>query len=208
MKLALTVAVVFALLVICETWWRKRHSHDEFSRKFIHLTVGSLVAFWPFYLSWHEIYLLSLAFIVVVGLSRALGVFQAIHSVQRPTLGEFFFAAAVVAVGLVTHNKWIYAASILQMSLSDGLAAVIGTRFGGAQKYTVMGHTKSLVGSLTFAVTAAAILVVFNSHLPHALSLWLIGGLSVAGSILENLSILGADNLVIPVVFALVLTNT
>jgi phytol kinase len=96
----------------------------------------------------------------------------------------------------------------LQMSLSDGLAAVIGTRFGGAQKYTVMGHTKSLVGSLTFAVTATAILVVFNSHLPHALSLWLIGGLSVAGSILENLSIMGADNLVIPVVFALVLTNT
>jgi phytol kinase len=207
MKLALTVLIVFALLVICEIWWRKRHSHDEFSRKFIHLTVGSFVAFWPFFLSWHEIYLLSLAFIVVVGLSKRLGVFQAIHSVQRPTLGEFFFAAAVITVGLITHNKWIYAASILQMSLSDGLAAVIGTRFGGAQKYAVLGHTKSVIGSLTFVIVAASILITLNSHLPHHLGPVLIACLSIAGSLLENLSIMGADNLVIPVVFALVLTN-
>ena len=207
MRVALTVAIVFVLLVVCEIWWRRRHSHDEFSRKFIHLTVGSFVAFWPFFLSWNQIYLLSLAFIVVVGLSRQLGIFQAIHSVQRPTLGEFFFAGAVIAVGLITHDKWIFALSILQMSLADGLAAVIGTRWGGAHKYSVLGHTKSLVGSLTFAVVSAVVLTVFNSNLQHPLGAAEIAALSVAGSLLENISVMGADNLVIPVVFALVLSN-
>jgi phytol kinase len=207
MKLLLTVAVIFILLVVCEVWWRRQRPHDEFSRKFIHLTVGSFVAFWPFFLSWQQIYLLSLAFLLVVGVSRQFGVFQAIHSVQRPTLGEFFFAGAVIVTGLITHNKWVYAAALLQMSLADGLAAVIGTRFGGAFKYTVLGHTKSLIGSITFAVVSAIILISLNQQLPHELGLGLIVGLSLAGSLLENLSVMGVDNLLIPVAFALVLAN-
>jgi hypothetical protein len=43
--------------------------------------------------------------------------------------------------------------------------------------------------------------------LPNSLEAVGIIGLSVVGSLLENLSIMGADNLVIPVVFALVLAN-
>ena len=90
MTLILTILTVFILLVANELWWRRKKVQDEFSRKFIHITVGSFVAFWPFFLDWNDIKLLSIAFIVVVLASKQLKVFQAIHSVQRPTHGELF----------------------------------------------------------------------------------------------------------------------
>src|SRR5690242_6050840 len=94
-----TVALVFLVLLASEAYWRKHQPDSEISCKFIHLSIGSFVAFWPFFLSWNEIRLLSLAFVLAVAISKWLNIFQAIHSVQRPTWGEVYFA---LAVGLLT----------------------------------------------------------------------------------------------------------
>ncbi len=114
MRILATVLVVFLLLLIGELWWRKQRLNNEFTRKFVHITVGTFVAFWPFFLSWQEIRLLSVAFLVVVGLSKYLRVFRAIHTVQRPTWGELFFALAVGAITFITHDKWIYATALFR----------------------------------------------------------------------------------------------
>jgi len=202
MTLILTVLTVFILLVANELWWRRKKVQDEFSRKFIHITVGSFVAFWPFFLDWNDIKLLSIAFIVVVLASKQLKVFQAIHSVQRPTHGELFFALAVGALALISQNEWIYMAAILQMSLADGLAAVIGTRFGNNTRYMVLGHTKSIHGTVTFLVVSIAILLVFTAFSGIILSLPIILGIAVAASLVENISVEGIDNLLVPVLVA------
>jgi phytol kinase len=205
--LLLTVLAVFILLVISEWRWRMRPVRDEFSRKFIHVTVGSFVAFWPFFLSWDQIEFLSIAFLVVVGLSKYFKLFQAIHSVQRPTWGELFFALAVGLCAVVTHDKWIYAAALLQMSLADGLAAIIGVKYGNPFKYTVFKHAKSVAGTLTFLVVSLAILLAFNHWGDEPLSLSYILLVSVIASGLENLASLGLDNLLVPLFVALMLVN-
>ena len=202
MALILTILTVFILLVANELWWRRKKVQDEFSRKFIHITVGSFVAFWPFFLDWNEIKLLSIAFIVVVLASKQPKVFQAIHSVQRPTHGELFFALAVGALALISQNEWIYMAAILQMSLADGFAAVVGTRFGNNTRYMVLGHTKSIHGTLTFLVVSIAILIVFTAFSGIILSLPVILGIAVAASLVENISVEGIDNLLVPVLVA------
>jgi len=207
MKFIGTVLIVFIILVMSELWWRSHKSHDEFSRKSVHITVGSFVAFWPFFLSWGQIELLSVAFFIVVMASKYLGVFQAIHSVQRPTWGELFFALAVGAVALLTHDKWIYAAALLQMSLADGLAAVFGVRYGNRYKYLVFGHPKSIVGTSTFFVVSLAILLGFRQWADVSLGLGAAVGISALASIVENLAVHGLDNLVLPVVVALLLTR-
>ncbi|MEJ0072596.1 MAG: hypothetical protein WDN27_00660 [Candidatus Saccharibacteria bacterium] len=56
---------------------------------------------------------------------------------QRPTYGEIFFALIVGLLTFITSAKAIYAAAILQMSLADGFAAIIGSRFGRDNKYHV-----------------------------------------------------------------------
>jgi phytol kinase len=207
MWLVITILAVFLVLVGNEIWWRRQKPHDEFSRKFVHITVGSFVAFWPFFLTWTQIEILSVAFLIVIGLSRWLGVFQAIHSVQRPTWGEVFFALAVGLLALITHDKWIYAVSLLQMSVADGMAAVVGTRFSGQHKYAVLGHAKSVIGTLTFFAVSLVVLLVLNQYLPHQLSLMEIMSLSALASLIENIGIMGLDNLLVPCLVALVLVH-
>jgi phytol kinase len=207
MAFVFTVLVVFVLLSLNELWWRKHPVHSELSRKFIHVTVGSFVAFWPYFLSWRQIQILSIAFLLVVVASKYLHVFQAIRSVQRPTWGEVFFAVAVGAITLITHDKAIYAASLLQMSLADGMAAVIGTRYGNRQKYLVFGYAKSVLGTLTFFIISLLILIGF-SHYSHAqLGLTAIVGIGAAASVIENLAIRGLDNLLVPLAVALLLVH-
>jgi phytol kinase len=205
MVLILSVLVVFVLLCVSEVWWRKTRVHNETSRKFVHVTVGSFVAFWPFFLSWHEIELLSLAFLVVVAISRHFHLFRAIHSVQRPTWGELFFAIAVGSVALISQNKWIYMTALLQMSLADGLAAVMGLRFGRHYRYKVLGQTKSIVGTVTFLVISFITLIVYSHYSGVYLDLYFLTSLSIVAALVENIGVFGIDNLIVPLIIALAL---
>ncbi len=207
MLVILTLFIVFLILISNELLWRKKDVHGEFSRKFVHVTVGSFVAVWPFYLSWLQIEIIGLAFLVVVTLSKILKIFQAIHSVQRPTWGEAFFALSVVGIALITHNKWIYAASLLQMSLADGLAAVIGMRYGRRQSYLIFNHTKSVLGTLTFFVVSAIVLIGFTHYSGISLSITRLLLVSAGAALLENLAAIGLDNFLVPLYVALLLIN-
>lgn len=205
MALLLTILAVLSLLLLNEFWWRHHRVHGELSRKFVHISVGSFVAFWPFWLSWAEIQLLSVAFVLAVGISKYVGLFQAIHSVQRPTWGEICFGAAVGLVTLLTEDRAVYAAALLQMSLADGLAAVIGHHYGKRTSYKVLGHTKSMVGTLTFFVVSFGLLLAAQSHLSISFHVTELAVLGAAASLIENLGIRGLDNLLVPLLVALVL---
>lgn len=200
-----SVIVVFLLLLASELWWRHRGVKGEFSRKFIHVTVGSFTAFWPFFMSWNSIRFLSFAFLVVVAASKYLGFFKAIHSVQRPTWGELFFAVVAGSITFITHDKWIFAAALLQMSLADGLAAVIGVRFAGRHQYKVFGHVKSYIGSTAFLCSSVLILLGYVHFSRHVLPTTRLLTIAAAATAIENLGVRGSDNLLVPLVAAILL---
>lgn len=201
----IAIAAVFAVLMLSELWWRKRRPHGEFSRKFVHISVGSFVAFWPYFLSANEIRLLAVAFLVGVAVSKKLHIFSAIHSVQRPTLGEFWFALVVGILAFSAAHPHIYTIALLQMSLADGLAAVVGTRFGAGSRYSVFGSAKSVVGSVTFFVVSCALLVVYQMLEPGLLPTALVPCIALGATALENLGVRGVDNLLVPLFVAGVL---
>jgi phytol kinase len=201
MALVLSVTVVLVLILTSEFLWRHRSIDTEYTRKFVHLTVGSFVAFWPLFLTWEQITLLSAAFVAVVAASNYFKIFRAIHSVQRPTWGEIFFAMAVGIVAYITHDAWIYAAALLHMSLADGLAAIIGTKFGRKTRYHVFGYAKSVHGTLTFFIVSLGILGGFVLFTSMTFSPWLLA-IAAAATILENIAVKGFDNLLVPVLIA------
>ena len=203
----LAVTVVFCLLVGSELYWRKHRVHGELSRKFVHITVGSFVATWPFFVGWGQIQLLSLAFLIVVSVSKYLKVFQAIHSVQRPTWGELFFALAVGLTTLVHQNKYLFAAALLHMSLADGLAAIVGTRYGQRSTYHLAGHAKSLAGTATFIIVSLVILAVYGLVAGVTLQPYVSLAIAFSTAAVENIGVLGLDNLLVPLLVALTLNN-
>ncbi len=200
--LILTVLAVFGMLLISELLWRYHDLDPEYTRKFVHISVGTFVAFWPLFLTNLEILGLSLAFVAVVGAAYYLKFFQAIRSVQRPTWGEIFFALAVGFLALVSHSGWIYLVAVLHMSLADGLAAIVGIKFGKRNRYTVFGHQKSVIGTLTFIIISAMIFLVFFKFTPSHFTLWFVP-ITVAAAIIENLAVLGLDNLLVPLLVAM-----
>lgn len=202
LRIAATACIVLVLLLLNEWWWHGR-KHGEASRKFVHVTVGTFVAFWPLFLSWQQIELLSLAFFVVVLASWRWNIFRAIHSVQRPTWGELYFALAVGLVALFVRQPAVYAAALLHMSVADGLAAIVGSRFGSKHRYKVFGAWKSWLGTATFLVSSLVILVGYSWQQGQPLG-WL-SLLAVAAALLENVAVRGLDNLLVPLAVAAVL---
>lgn len=205
LALIITILAILVLLLCSELWWRKKGTHGEFSRKFIHITVGSFAAFWPWFLSWDQILFLGAAFVVVVFISRYLDLFKVIHSVERPTWGEVCFAVSVGLLAIITHDRLIYMAALLTMSLADGLAAIIGVSYGRKNRYKVFGHTKSAIGTVTFFVIAFAILAGYRSVTQGAISVPSMVSLAIVAAALENIAVLGLDNLLVPLLLAVVL---
>jgi len=203
MTLILTVLAVFIVLVVSEWLWRRRKLQSEFTRKFVHITVGSFVAFWPYFLSATDIKLLSLAFLAVAALSKYWHIFQAIHSVQRPTWGEFWFALVVGILAFDLGHPHIFTAALLEMSLADGLAAIIGTRYGNGQRYSVFGSPKSVIGTLTFFVVSCFILGGYYLATPGVVAPVLgVASISLVAALLENVAVRGFDNIAVPLFVA------
>lgn len=185
-------------LLFAELGHRRGWLMGEVARKFVHVLISLQVAVWPLYLSWDEIRLISIVLTIGFVICLQLRLFQSVRSVSRLTYGEVLFTLIIGALTLVTQSEAIYAAAILHLGLADGLAAIIGIRYGKKTRYKVFGHTKSAVGTATFLVTSIFILsaysILSNAGLPWEFIV--IGALGA--SVFENIGVYGSDNLLVP----------
>lgn len=205
----LSLLVVFAVLLANEFLWRRKLIHGELKRKFVHMAVTAFVAFWPWIMSWKAIQLIGIAMVIVLLINRQLKILHYLGNIRQKTYGEVFLALAITTTALITDNKVFFAVAMLHVALADGLAAVVGSKFGAGWRYKVFGQTKSIIGSMVFWLVSICILgagllaahdsIAFNHYtvlliiLPPILTL------------VENLAVFGLDNLAIPVMLVLVL---
>jgi dolichol kinase len=202
----LVVAVTFGILVFSEWLARAKQIHAELTRKLVHVAVGSFVAFWPFFLSWGQIQALSLAFFVVVCLSIKFNVFRSIHAVKRNMMGELLFAVIIGLLALISSSPWVFMAAMLHLSLADGLAAIVGLGWGDTNGYKVLGHKKSIAGSLAFMVASFCILAVYGLFAQSTTSFFTLLWLPLVATAAENIAVNGTDNLVMPLLIAVALS--
>ncbi len=201
-----SLAVVMAILVLTEVLWNKGVLKGELGRKFVHITVGTFVAFWPFYMSFRAIQIIALIFLPVLIVSRRFNMLRSIHTIDRRSLGEILFAVGIGVTSLIAKSHWVFAIAILHLSLADGFAAVVGKQWGKATRYKVFGHEKSLVGTGTFwLISCCLLLVLMTTGTIRPLSLALLLTLPIASALLENVAILGFDNIFVPLLIVLVL---
>lgn len=182
-------------------WWK-----GEGARKLVHIGVGVQAAAWPLYLDWDEIRLISIALAIGFIISMQLKIFHSIGSVSRLTYGEILFALIIGALTLVTDSPSIYAVAMLHLCLADGLAALVGLRFGGATMYKIFGSSKSIVGTFTFFIVSLTILTAYSFLAPAGLALWWIVIGAAVAAFLENVGVLGLDNLLVPSFIVIFLT--
>jgi len=204
---ALVFLAMLATLLLAEYLSLKKNLHSELSRKFVHVTVGTFAAFWPFFLTWGQIQLLSVIALAGMITSLKLNLFQSMHNVTRATYGEILSVVAVGTLAFLVHDPWVFAAAMLHLSLADGLAAVAGLAWGRGNTYRVLGLAKSVAGTATFFIISVLIMVAYQLFSGNELPLTTLALLPVVTTVAENLSGPGTDNLIIPLLVALVLVN-
>jgi phytol kinase len=209
-KLLLACVVVFILLVVTELLWRKKIVHVETSRKIVHVGTGIIVAFLPFFISYDLIKLLSIGFLVAIVVSYKLKIFHSIHAVKRFTIGEILYPIGIGICALLEPAVWIFTAAILHLAFADSVAALAGHKWGKRTKYYIVTHGKSLVGSFaffasSFVILAASVPLVMATELPSLPLLLIFCPLVL--TILENISLLGSDDITIPVAVIVLLSS-
>jgi phytol kinase len=192
-----------AIVLAAELLHRYQLFQPEQVRKVVHIGAGNviLLAWWLQIPAWVGIGAAIAASIVAL-LSYKFSILPGINSVGRQSLGTFFYA---LSVGILIGWFWPldlpqYAAiGILVMTWGDGLAALIGQRFG-RHPYKIAGSQKSWEGSLTMAVVSyivcSLILLAVQGSIWQTWTIPIFVALVATG--LEAFSKLGIDNLTVP----------
>lgn len=200
---------IFAILAVGESLYRKKILRGEYLRKFIHISAGSFIAFWPWLIDWPVIQLLGLAMLAVIWLNHRLKKLHAGGGIKRKTYGFYLFAVAVVVLPFLTHNKLFFAIAMLNMALADGVAAIIGTAYGKGYGYKVFKQLKTIIGSMAFWFTSLCILDISLLFAHETFSFTdfavLLLVLPPVLTAIENLGVMGFDNIAVPVAAVLAL---
>lgn len=197
------------ILLADEILWRHKFLYGELKRKFVHIGATCFIAFWPWLISWKTIQAIGIGMFIGLVINRYFKTLHYLGNLRKKSLGEFFLALAVLACASITDEKIFFAIAMLHVALADGLAAVIGSRFRASFRYTVFGQTKTVIGSMVFWSVSLIVLGVgaLSAHaiIPYENYAVLLFALPPILTVLENMSVLGSDNLVIPVAVILAL---
>jgi phytol kinase len=202
-RIVLVPLFVGSIVLLAELGHRWQWFSAEQSRKIVHIGTGNVIALaWLLQLpAWVGITSAVLAGLITL-ISYWLPILPGVNSVGRKSYGTFFYA---VSMGLLIAIFWPlqhpeYAAiGILVMAWGDGLAAIVGQRWG-RHPYKIFGNSKSLEGSATLLlisyIVTTIILYVANGNLPIV---WLVGiPVAIVAVILESISQFGIDNITLP----------
>lgn len=212
--LIISVVYIFGLIGLAELLRHRRGLSNDFTRKVVHIGVGMLAWALPFLFTQPWPFLAgALGFAILTLLDWHFGFFAAMASSNRSNLGTVYFP---LAAGVVVYLFWdtppLMVAALMPLTWGDGLAPVIGKKFG-RHKYHIHDSTRTIEGSIGFFV--AALIATW-------LALWIMPGMpeltpvqaflpalvvSMLTTIVEAVSIWGLDNITITATAAIILAQ-
>lgn len=157
--------------------WQQLVARDVVSstttRKAIHISCGpAFVALWPFYSTAPGARVCAAIIPALFGVAlvtsalarktdsgrAALGRSISRHGNPREALqGPLYYTGVFVVLSLILFRNVTAAVATMQLCLGDGLAEVVGRRYGGSSKWPFPWVAdKSVAGSSAFAITAFA----------------------------------------------------
>ena len=191
------IIIVLLIAFLCKTFFPKK---EELSRKIIHIGTGPVIIMaWIFQVP-RNIAVLSAFFITIaLGINYQFRLLPAIEDIERKSFGTIAYGISITILLMLFWPRYASAVSIgvLSMSFGDGLAGLIG-RSIKSPKWSVLGQTKSMAGTLTMGsvvtITTSSITSINNLNIQP------LGILAIAltATFLEQISPWGIDNITVP----------
>ncbi|MGZ7159353.1 MAG: diacylglycerol/polyprenol kinase family protein [Methanobacterium sp.] len=188
---------VAILLLISEKVLNK---HPQLSRKFLHIMVGNILFILPLFNTWWVITFFAAA--PFIPLTYLMSPYSPLKSVKDKIsssghgLGLVYYAISWTILAFLFYNQpWIIAVGIAAMSYGDGMASLVGQRFG-KRNYNVFGDNKTYEGSLAMFLTliiTLGIVLAYYGVLPSNYMIIVI--VALVATVLEGITPKGLDNL-------------
>ena len=194
----IAIGLWLALLATAAYWLRQWHPEQpEWSRKVVHIGAGLVLPMaWATDISRTMALAAAVLATVLAAVNQRTRLLPGPESVNRHSYGTVAYGLSILLLlwwGWPQNANIVVAAGLV-MAFGDGLAGLLGPVYPSPGWY-VLGQRKSLPGTLCVAVVAAVV----GWMLPGAqLSLAQLLGLGLVAAGLEQISVLGVDNLLLP----------
>jgi len=204
-----SLIVLFTLLCVAAEWVKGRTALSaELLRKLVHMPAAAFAAALPWLIPFDRIAALGLIFTAIMAVSQRARIFSAIHGVARRTYGEILFPLGIAVLAVACPHRLAFAYGVLVLGLGDGLAALVGGRLG-RRRVPLLRTRKTLWGTGTFLAVCfalgAAMLATAGASAPRVCAASL--AVALALTPVELILVYGLDNLLLPVLGALLLSG-
>ena len=203
-KFTIILLYLFSIFLISIVFKNINGDSKEIVRKIIHIGIGPLIPIAQF-LKINQISALIFTGIVslMVLLNYTYKLFPTIEDVDRKSFGTLFYCVSLFILICLFWDKDPYAlvTGFFIMTFGDGLAGLIGKNFN-SKSWNFFNQKKSLYGTLTMFLTSLIVVcsIGYAQQNNFNFNYFTIAFLATA---LEQFSILGADNFIVPISSAL-----
>jgi len=196
------VTVWLGLVFLVSEILHRFNQDPELVRKVVHIGTGNvlLIAWWLHIPTWICISA-GVIFSAIALASHNINILSMLNDVGRKTYGVFYYALSITILVTVLweHHPQYAAIGVMVMSWGDGMAALIGKRFG-KHTFIHLGNKRSLEGSFAMFVTSL-IVIISILGIANGFRLKDIGiaiPIAAIAALLEAFSPGGTDNLSVP----------
>jgi len=203
-KFIVILFYLFSIFLISIIFKKFYKDSREVVRKIIHIGIGPLIPIAQILKVDQNsalIFTAIISFIVLINYKYK--IFPTIEDVERKSYGTLFYCLSLFILIFLFWEKDPYSliTGFFIMTFGDGLAGLIGKKFK-SRNWIFFKQKKSLFGTLTMLLTSIIVVcsVGFAQQNNFNLDYFIIAFVATA---LEQFSVLGIDNLIVPISSAL-----
>jgi len=201
-----TVNLLYLLSILLVSIVFKKYNEDskEIVRKIIHIGIGPLIPIAQFLkINQNSALIFTGIVSLMVFVNYRYKLFPTIEDVERKSYGTLFYCLSLFILIYLFWNKDPYAliTGFFIMTFGDGLAGLIGKRLN-SKSWIFFKQKKSLFGTMTMFLTSLIVVCSIGYAQQNSLNLNYFT-IAFIATLLEQFSILGIDNFIVPISSAL-----
>jgi len=203
-KFAIVLLYLSSIFLISIVFKRFNEDSKEVVRKIIHIGIGPLIPIAALVKIDQNSALIFTGIVsLMVLINYVYKLFPTIEDVERRSFGTIFYCLSLFILIWIFWDKDPYAlmTGFFIMTFGDGLAGLIGKNVN-SKSWIIFKQNKSLFGTLTMFLTSLIVVCLIGYSQQNSLNLnyFVIAFLA---TFLEQFSILGIDNFIVPISSAL-----
>ena len=203
-KFTIILLYLFSIFLISIVFKKFNEDSKEIVRKIIHIGIGPLIPIAQFLKIDQNSALIFTGIVsLIVLINYTYKLFPTIEDVERKSYGTLFYCLSLFILIYLFWDKDQNAliTGFFLMTFGDGLAGLIGKSFN-SKSWIFFKQKKSLFGTMTMFLTSLIVVCSIGYIQQNSFNINYFT-IAVFATLLEQFSILGIDNFIVPIASAL-----